>query len=548
MRPTVPYRITPRSDFGPLPDSGERHTLSALSSPDAMLEAISHSWYDPNLVEIAITHPDERIAIAVIDRWNTRIAHEYLWKLYLRGLESSNEEGILWHPIFDALASNNCWPLRMHVSNLAETQNHYRSIEQQIQQLIPWLEAQTDPTAIEPLLGFRSRVVLGTVARHTGVITRELAQRLPLHRLAENPRLPDSWAQELISQALSLLSTARHGLVEQQPSSRFVWAIKTPVAACRVLSGLAGAKRSFSSEAIDRVVQLIGGPYQHTGLRILNAIGPSLSRAQLEQALARTSDPIVLSRLLKHPVATSETRAKALRALKGQVLLQLRLEMSGDPELMADPAVRSCVLQSQAKDVLRCALNAVVDLDSKIFREVLERCIAVVPGYVTSIARDPDQSPKHFSDLPWKKRVREEFLDDLIEGLIRHESWFALNSLLSYEPVARDSRVQHAFIQLPASLETLEKLAPYVRGDLFRQLFHHAIQEEASGFVRFANRALQEEFSGLVDLEPQDFHSLLQDQDPQKRLCGIMLLSHIQGTTDRKPRQRPEKGIQPNSF
>lgn len=230
----------------------------------AQIEAAKPDVPDRMLLHRALHHLDERVPIAAIQHWRFSIPPEYKWALYQRGHKTAKAERIIWHPLFDTLARYNAWPWPNFDTGADRNDVRTKSIHEYIEPLRHWLRQQTDPAQIEPLLEFRSYDIMCVVAQHAGVMTKELAMRLPLQDLIMNPIISQDLVDWIMERAL-LIHTKR---AENIPEIGYLlarWGLgdnyTTTKYACSVFDNCLEAGRRVSQEFIVHLANEIQGEH-----------------------------------------------------------------------------------------------------------------------------------------------------------------------------------------------------------------------------------------------------------------------------------------------
>lgn len=514
-----------------IPFRVELHVGHDKRAADHLLTGIGKASDLPRIpidIEYALAHPDERIPIAIIRRWAWQLRNEHRKQLYQRSLETCEIEGIVWHPLLDAMTHFACWPLP---ENPKEKKGKIRLsgvpseaiIEKQIQPLLEWLETTEDLDAIKALSTFRSYTVLERAGRHLGKITNETIDLFPLPGIARNPRLDEGMANRIAERAVEwLVNPARRSWVTKFGDPVTQHAVQT-------LEGLTSSGRRIPTHLIERLIeaQVSEDEYQHC-IHALQAIGAQVSERQLEKTLDRASGASQLRILITHPSATPAFQLKVLKRAEREsygVLDLLRAEISRNPSSVADPNIRNNLLRSRSGAVLEQTIATAADADDDVFLSILNRFTKNAPAVaVMEMVKDKDDN----ATSSWKKRVRERHLTEFIEGIVRSNNFKALIQLLYFEPTMNDPRIQEAIIHhTKTDSITLRRVARLAKGEQFRKAFGRLLRDFPVSLDVILNFLETEKPVGLLDLRPEDFAPLLQSEKYEIRLHGITLLSEL---------------------
>lgn len=211
----LPFRTTPRIDTEWSFETGEQFAFDENAGADELIHTISQTPHPiQDLLQRALQHPDERVLITAIKHWNNDISLDDRLAFLKRAQQVCRTEGLAWHPLLDAMTAHDCWPEEFD-AEAAYTLDYNLDVHQYLRPLIPWLESRTDPSDIELLLKFESYELIDLVGRHAGVLTNDLAHKLPL------PPLPVILACHQISPngLPARLSTFLHKRIIPSPSS-----------------------------------------------------------------------------------------------------------------------------------------------------------------------------------------------------------------------------------------------------------------------------------------------------------------------------------------
>lgn len=461
---------------------------SSFESGECLLEEIKEaSRFSPELVNRALAHPDERVSIAIIERWHgQRVGFRERRQLYDRAIRTCQAENIVWHPLLDAMAFYRCWPLpaQPNLRHRLEEIPDRSMVQEHIGSLLTWAEHTRDRDAVKSLLNFRTYWVLELVGRHLGLIDEEMTRLFPLSGLANNPRLPELWLDSFAQQAVDLLADAPDW---STGDTRF--GISTEKYALRILEAIVATGRRIPKHLSDRLVEAVGSNDRGDScVEALMVMGPHVSVSQLRRALDRTPEPLHWREFLVHPSATSAFQWKILDRVSKEdrtsagSLDGYRMRVATNLRSLTDRRIREFVLETTSAAVLYLALKTVAHAKDELFLEVFRRCVECVPKLVTDLV----QRREVVSSMEvWVNRVIRHHLSVLVDGVVKSNNLEALGNLLSFEPTAHDPRIYEALLTHPETPEhLLRHLAMCTRGEFFRRTFARLIEEAASSLPR----------------------------------------------------------------
>lgn len=554
MSTTLPYRIQPcvvdvRSSTE---SDGSRQPLMTTEN---FITRIKRTPYPIELSAIC-AHPDERVPIAAIERWGHTLPLDTKTQLLARGELTCIREGIVWHPLLDALATYKSWPSYSNSSD-SRVSPDGRSIEHHLQPLAVWLEKQTDPGVIKPLLQFRAREVWELVGRHAGVITKDLLAQLPPHSLAQNPHLGDDFAAILVERAIDLIASypkplsqlipdIRHlGLLSLIPTSSLSvpgYSVKDlQASAVLALRTLVQAGHSVSEDFVQRILgALRENPQASYFISALNALGPHVAADHLVLMFQYTP-PHLWHQFIRHPAITPELQLSALRRIPRKAstasMNLLYDELSQDARALTHPEIRRAILQSDSVSSLTQALDTATSLDGEAFFEVLQGLVVRRPFYAAKLFCD--RTIISADTGIWVDRVRKECLDEFIHEVVKTNDLRALEMLLNDSVAALDPRLQEAALAHPDATEmTFSAVAAHARGELFRRMFGQLCNKFGPETIYpFLQSLLQNPPPGLADLQPNDIAPLLESSHRQIRLQAIALLAYTSNHAEEPEKQ-----------
>lgn len=546
MKP--PFRIEPRT-FHPRTDAHGIQRVTSLSDYPAekLIDQIKASPQpSESLIRLALAHPDERVLVAAIDRWKNRLWSETSTKTALavleRGVRICETEKIGWHPIFDALAANACWPYDLRTKEFTEDRYRFRYW---LASFIPWLEAQTDPQQVEPLLAYRSQITLQTVAEHAGALTEELALRLiqktpyAFSALARNSRITPALGHWLLERAVEVLTL----------SSNSPWDITPELCsqAGDAIAHLAEVGCVLPSHSIDRLIEQLRDRLSFAFsivVRLLKQLGPQITPDQLKTALGYLPENY-RSGFVDHPSATSEIWAYALDSTTKQAQFDVKLALSRNLTALRDSNIRRKIFATTSDRIISKALNTAASADDEVFLEILKDCTIRAAANVTRLVVY-GTSQTHQA---WRMLLLERHLDRFVEWVIQSKNVNALRNLLLFDLTARDERILRAYIRHPRALvDELLALAEKLRGDDFRHIVRQIADRGASvQHCRLLDGIAHGQFPGATDLSRNDLAPFLSSHDRDVRTQAIVALSALRDgmTASHPPIPEPDRNPPP---
>lgn len=219
----APYRTEPRTASREVVDAlneAEGNEYARRYEPaEAAKERIrTQVSANPARIRSWTRHPDETVVLQLLNKlaWvskNGRMQKTFVeTERYLvirevgrRALADAEHEGVVWTPLLDRFARGRFWRLR-HVWDGP-------GVAEQIERLRPWLETQTDPQALKPLLDFGHSKLVRFVLKNAPVVDQGLVDIVgdehssELHVLVRNPNLPDPMAGKLVSRSADVLTS-----------------------------------------------------------------------------------------------------------------------------------------------------------------------------------------------------------------------------------------------------------------------------------------------------------------------------------------------------
>lgn len=221
---------------------------------------------------------------------------------------------------------------------------------QQITPLTTRLKAQTDPNAIAPLLQFRTYEVLDAVGRYSGVITQEMAEKLPLPAIASNPHLPESLVPWVIEQGFELLIDPEKANPIHQVFIPYF--LSAEVYAKIALAPFKPEKNDNHGPIVDHMISRLKGGRRRDFLSIMNVFGPQFM-VLVMRGLATEGDEIFSSALQKFTRSAPQMVTELLRGW----LSAKEIDKAWRERVLADH------LDAVVKDVVQSRnLGAMLDL------------------------------------------------------------------------------------------------------------------------------------------------------------------------------------------
>lgn len=147
-----------------------------------------------------LLHPSEDVIHHIVDRSHPEFLakkDETFFKdlLYQRAVSDAEEEGVVWTPLLDSMASGWAWtgdPFYKHTwhpptyqgrgwafaEKDVENPRDFEYSHQRADRLIPWIKKQTDTKEVAKLVEFEFKHILELVAVHAQVVDLELVRAL----------------------------------------------------------------------------------------------------------------------------------------------------------------------------------------------------------------------------------------------------------------------------------------------------------------------------------------------------------------------------------
>lgn len=345
-----------------------------------------------------IYHPDERVVMAFLANPDARelyqdVSFEVRKAIFERGMEVNQEENIHWNPILDRLAHHNHWPtgprghVRFKQQAGADEIDRPPTADEQIEELIPWIRAQTDPREVEKLLGFRFQPLGGLVAQETTCVDEDFIETILEtpewgDELAENPHLDKQQVEQIVDWAMSKLSEEWAEKVGREgppsPPSRRVagfgssWKRSSSSAsqnAAQTLKTLKKQGHNLGSEAIDELKTLVTQKttpkksdrnssyrtrqrHKPRGLAysVLMKMEDEITPQDLlELYPAVANDSTQTNKIVEHPVANAQVWATIAQ---DSSLFAVRRKLGKIPEARQVEGVREVLFSSTSPEVL----------------------------------------------------------------------------------------------------------------------------------------------------------------------------------------------------
>lgn len=522
MKETPPFRLEPRivdpNVLAPQQGSTHKHHPPAQELVAQINQSATPSSL---LLGQALAHPDERVVVAAIGKWGYLLSTEDCWRICKRGLQACEAENIVWNPILDALDDRGYWPSRYGLSE--EDVERHRYAHEQIEALVDWLKSRVDPGEVEAVLQFRSYHIHATVARHTSIITEELAERLPWPELAQNPNLPASIATRIAERAAAVITTDQE-LATIQPKYKICGPYYGEMDYARkTLSNLVKHNHTIPANIVDQIVNSLPDR-GFWALDVLQDLGTHITAKHIDAAIELGHEGM-WSILARHPAATKENKLRILQKSEGKTLFRVRKTLSHDLDALMDPQIRRRVLQTASAGIFVQAMKTVAQAETDLFLNVLDRFMAKSPDKLVShVTARKGQSQE------WVTRIHEHHMDVFVAGIVRSNHLGALKKMLSFEPTANNPKIHEALVNhQKASKQLLFELLKSVRGDLFRRGFQRLAEQKSYAYLNGLLDFLEyEQPAGIADLRPEDLAPLLQCEFNEIRMRAITFLSKIQ--------------------
>lgn len=440
------------------------------------------------LLDLAVEHPDERVAIAAITRWQERIGKKYGRAFYMRGMHTAAAERILWHPLLDALARHQCWP---KPNDMNGTIVKFKEPIDQLEALADWLASQTDPDAIAPLLEFESFEARYTLGAYAGTMTNELAKHLPLFALTQNRRLPEPLVDWAMEEAIQILTDPQKHAKTTNVIAH--WGLHNARSYAQMaLSGFARSGLFVSQDYIARLASEIRGE-QMDLFTTENTMAPSRQKSE-----------------------HAEKRQHALLSAVGD------LDWNTCQRLMDELATAP----------------------TKIFVEVFKTLVR--KGGVHVVAIITGESSVNARQRFWRDRVRRDHMNELVEGVLESRNSTAVLRLLTYPPTAKDRRIHEYILNisfLPDFAHAYANLITHAQGETRRRVFEKLADmiPNRNQFDFFFQNLERLHPVGFATLRTEDFLPFFESENPSVRMQAILLADRIKEIT-----QKSAKAVDPS--
>ena len=182
-------------------DDGERDSVVFTSAETVMADIASQRSVSTDLVQLCVTHPDERVPEALLRRRQLARSLSPRQRLYLvrRADESATCRRVLWTPLLDAI-HRAIYHFRVRTIAVRRAMPVF---EWRLHELGEWIASSADIDDVTALLTFRSHSVEHLVASRGTIFTTEVVQRLAKSEanssaLLTNPFLGDVGKQFLL--------------------------------------------------------------------------------------------------------------------------------------------------------------------------------------------------------------------------------------------------------------------------------------------------------------------------------------------------------------
>lgn len=193
----------------------EQNRLGALSY-EAPLIAIarmdSQARANPQRLDSWVTHPDERVVIALLNHFPHRmgLSSEQLIALVRRALDGASSNQVLWTPLLDAITDN----LPLDLSHNAELLDLINLMLEKEEEFRRWIDSSSSPKHLADLLTFHGRTIHDQLAANSPCLDEPSVRALmgPSHRdraMADNPFLSPAANAVLIEHVLHQILAIR---------------------------------------------------------------------------------------------------------------------------------------------------------------------------------------------------------------------------------------------------------------------------------------------------------------------------------------------------
>lgn len=324
-------------------------------------------------------HPDERVPIQLIEEGGqggyTPETPQY-WRdnsallrnqLYRRAIRQADQEGLLWTPLLDKIATFSVW---------TRTRTHpdldYETSKERARRLKAWIQQADKPRELEKLLSFQFPHIAEMVAEHSRVWSWSLMKTVveekstvAATRMVQNPRLP-STLQERLWKTTSRKLDKIQQQIQQKNDKVKLWPWTELMAEMGASWQRPGPAFTELEQLIERLETSSGG-HRHSNLRTLleafQRFGEHLDAQQLNRlvrALPASEVPqwvgsrwvgenTVVQWLAQHPAANEQVWTTLVEKAPGsRNLQQLFLKIE---EARKTSSVRKHLLRSTHPEV-----------------------------------------------------------------------------------------------------------------------------------------------------------------------------------------------------
>lgn len=405
----LPYRVSFRTvSDDQIAQINREHGFKGARAYLPVEHAVEMASEAKSLIDARLTafleHPDERVPCALMQNrrskkpWGIGARAYDRGKLvrdtlYQRAMDEAERDGVVWTQMLDTLASRRLWPYVNYQGQsytfAPQTNRPTRALispYDQAAKLIPWIEAQTDPALIHPLLNFGFDRIAELVARHTACLDDSLLDRLlkqwRLGRdIARNRFLTDAQVRKLIDWALELLKSKPASVYSRRDyehSARY--GADTLVALHEPGHRIDAATRDALMDMVkpkptkyrygysNRYIEISTSEAALSALLGLEDLEPERLLA-LYETLKGEQDHVMS--IIKHPAATVEIW-RHVATTSG--FFPVREYLSKQPAALEDETIRASLAKSSSASVLAgLAFDASPDEFAKYFRLILRR-------------------------------------------------------------------------------------------------------------------------------------------------------------------------------
>lgn len=376
----------------------------------------------PDDLDLWLTHPDERVVMAALDRWDLAVhteeplAQAVLW----RANANAQADGVAWTPLLDRLAATDLWPdPRRRPTNPVPHPDEY------LEGTAGWLREKASLAEIKALLSaFSSYTALEAIARSAGALDRACVEQLmecgaALRALVSNPALPEGVGGMLVADVARRM--AAHG---KDAEMAFDWRSQT------INRGLAERGYPFTAEEVEEVLEAFSDEAipekSRRGIAFEFAKQPNLPGESLARVYQHVADDIGAVRHMMAKAGQDAPLPFYRKVARTTTFSEIRGRIASVERLRADPEVRAALLERGSfKTLSRLWADATPEELSTLLRRMLELAAHRMGPW---LAQNPIPA-----DLPLTADDLEPLLTHT-NGEIRMHGITALSNLRRPEP------------------------------------------------------------------------------------------------------------------